>query len=194
MSSGGTYVRDRQCSIARNGLVLPAELRRKILPHLFGGLGRREIFPVEAIEAPDDSLRKVFESLQIVGIVDGVFAVFGIIAVHWWRTHGQHSQKDRVRGSQYEKKTSGRSYSAHMRPTSLYRITVPSSSDLWTGFPSIPVLSSSEPRCSARLKKPDRPFAIVHQSSPAESSGTVVEEGTLGGRRDNHGGLRRRKT
>jgi len=37
--SGGTYIRNRKRSIARNGVILPAELGRKFFPHLSGGIG-----------------------------------------------------------------------------------------------------------------------------------------------------------
>lgn len=65
--------------------MLPAELGRKVFPHLSGGFCRRQIiFSLTAIEAPDDSLGKVFESFQIVSIFDGVFVVFSTIAVYSW--------------------------------------------------------------------------------------------------------------
>jgi hypothetical protein len=55
------FVTKSEC-IARDGLVLPAKLCRKVLPHLFDGFrGRKVVFSLAAIEAPDDSLREVFE-------------------------------------------------------------------------------------------------------------------------------------
>lgn len=37
--------------------------------------------PLAAIDAPDETIREVFESFQIVGFFDRVFAIFSTLAV-----------------------------------------------------------------------------------------------------------------
>ena len=75
------YICDRDCGVARDGIMAPPKLGRKIFLHLTDAFQRWLIIltPV-AFHPVGEFLGEILQRLQIVGIVDRVFLVLCIIA------------------------------------------------------------------------------------------------------------------